>query len=231
MQSPVVISLGGSIVVPDNPDTGFIAGFRDLVMERIDRGMRFIIIVGGGRTSRRYVEAAGTVDAAVSDEDKDWIGIHATRLNAHLLRTVFRTVAHPRINDNPHNHEEFADFSEPVLVASGWRPGSSTDFCAVVLGRHLGASTVVNLSNIDYVYDKDPRAHDDALRHETLSWDAYRDIVGGAWTPGMHAPFDPVASRFAAEHDMTVAIMNGTDLANVGAYLDGSTWRGTTLHP
>lgn len=229
-----VISLGGSLVVPngegaDGVDTAFVRTFRDMLMKKIDEGYRFVLVVGGGRTARSYVTAAAQIDATMTNEDKDWIGIHATRLNAHLLRTMFRSVAHPRVNDNPHDYEEFRDCKEPVVVASGWRPGFSTDFDAVVLGHNLGAKTVINLSNIDYVYDKDPNKFDDAQKIERMSWDEYRAMIGGEWTPGMHAPFDPVASQFAADHDMNVAIVNGEDLAHLGHYIDGNNWQGTLI--
>ncbi len=230
-----VISLGGSLVVPRDTavpcgiDTTFVQAFRERIMARVAQGERFVIIVGGGRTARAYVESAAMIDGTMTDEDKDWIGIHATRLNAHMLRTIFRTVAHPRVNDNPHDYAEFLECKEPVVIASGWRPGFSTDFDAVVLGYNLGARTVVNLSNIDGVYDKDPRLHKDAKRYDTLTWEAYRALIGDAWRPGMHAPFDPVAARFAQEHDMTVVMVDGTDLAQLDAYLDGASWRGTQI--
>ena len=229
-----VISLGGSLVVPnaqgsDGVDTQFVSAFRDVIMQKIDEGYRFAIVVGGGRTARSYVTSAVAIDATMTDEDKDWIGIHATRLNAHLLRTVFRAVAHPRINDNPHDFAEFRDCKEPVVIASGWRPGFSTDFDAVVLGHNLGAQTVINLSNIDYIYDKDPHMYEDARKIERMSWATYRALIGTEWKPGMHAPFDPVASRFADEHAMNVAIVNGDDLAHLTAYLEHRPWQGTLI--
>ena len=59
-------------------------------------------------------------------------------MNAHFIRTIFRENAHPRINKNPHDLEDFYDFKENILVAAGWRPGFSTDFDAVILAKYLG---------------------------------------------------------------------------------------------
>lgn len=224
-----VISLGGSLVVPDGIDTDFVRAFRDVIMKEITKGRRFVFVVGGGRTARRYVEAGAIIDETMTNEDKDWIGIHTTRLNAHLIRTVFRAVAHPRVNDNPHDYKEFLACKEPVVVASGWRPGFSTDFDAVMLGHNLGSTSVINLSNIDYVYDKDPNKFDDAQKKERLSWKEYRSMIGSEWAPGMHAPFDPIAARFAQEHEMNVAIVNGEDLTHLQAYLAGEKWQGTLI--
>lgn len=224
----IIISLGGSLLVPEDIDAEFVKNFKNFIVRYIKQGYRFILVTGGGKTARRYIEAAAKV-TAVSDEDKDWLGIHATRMNAHLVRTIFRRYAHPRINTNPHDLEEFYSAPEPVLVAAGWRPGFSTDFDAVLLGKYLDAKRVINLSNIDMVYDRDPRKHADARPFHKLTWKAFRKLVGDEWNPGMNAPFDPIASKMAEDEKMEVAILNGNDLANVENYILGKKFVGTVI--
>ena len=155
----VVISLGGSLIVPgEEIDWRFLKKFKNLILKFIKNKKRFILVAGGGFIARKYQKAISKI-GVLNNEDKDWIGIHATRLNAHLLRTIFRKFAHPRINKNP--YERF-DFREKILIGSGWRPGVSTDFDAVILAKEYDAGTVINLSNIDYVYNKDPKKFKDA---------------------------------------------------------------------
>ncbi len=224
----IIISLGGSLLVPNAIDTDFVANFKNFIVSYIEKGYSFILVTGGGRTARKYIDAAAEV-SDITDDDKDWLGIHATRMNGHFIRTVFREHAHPRINTNPHDLEDFYNAPEPILVAAGWRPGRSTDFCAVLLGKYLDAKRIVNLSNIDYAYDKDPREFSDALKIERATWAEFREIVGNVWNPGMSAPFDPIASKMAEEEEMEVAILNGSDLDNLGHYLDGGTFQGTVV--
>jgi uridylate kinase len=219
-----VVSLGGSLIVPEAVDVGFLKSFRAFVLQRI-RKERLCIITGGGRTARNYASAAAAV-TPLDREDLDWLGIHATRLNAHLIRTILRDVAHPRIVKNP---TEPVKFTEDVLVAAGWKPGCSTDYDAVLLAERLGARLLVNLTNTDYVYDKDPRRFRDAKPLKALSWREFRKMVGDTWDPGMNVPFDPVASRRASELGMRVLIINGKDLANLAAALDGRPFTGTTI--
>jgi len=223
---PIVISVGGSIIVPKTGiDMDFLEKFRELIKSRIKTGERFIIVVGGGHTAREYQKAASAI-TKLDPEDVDWIGIHATRLNAHLLRSVFRHQANPRVTKDPTKR---LAWREPVLIAAGWKPGWSTDYVAVRLAKRYGAKRIINLTNIDAVYDKDPSRFDDAEPIERLAWKDFRKIVGDKWSPGANAPFDPVASKLAQKWGMEVVISSGRDLANVKYILTGRQFRGTVI--
>ena len=113
----IIISLGGSIIVPGSIDYKFLKEFRKLIKSYL-RKYKFAIITGGGKTARNYIDAADK-SFKITDEDKDWLGIHATRLNAHLVRTIFRDVAKPKIVRNPTKKVKF----DKVLIGAGWRPG------------------------------------------------------------------------------------------------------------
>ena len=220
-----IISLGGSLIVPDEIDQKFLRGFKSLIESGIKQGNKFLLITGGGRTSRRYSEAAKAL-GDLNHDDLDWLGIHATRLNGHLLRTIFRKYAHRRIITNP-NKPEAA--TEAVIIAAGYRPGWSTDYDAVLLARRYKASVVLNLSNIDYVYDKNPANHQDAKPIKQISWKEFRKIVGNKWDPGLNLPFDPAASRLAEKLKLQVVVMNGKKLDNLKNFLSGKQFKGTVI--
>ena len=224
----IVISVGGSLIVPGEIDVTFLTHFKNFITEQTTaHGRRFILIAGGGKTARKYQDAAAGV-ADLAAEDLDWMGIHSTRLNGHLLRTIFRDIAHPIMITNP---DDILDVPhEPaVVVASGYRPGASTDLRAVQIARHVQASKVVNLSNIDYAYTADPRTDDTAEKIEAIDWAGFRALIPANWDPGMSAPFDPVAAREADEHHIEVAIINGNKLSELGNYLDGAPFVGTVI--
>lgn len=221
-----IISLGGSLIVPEEIDTHYLILFKKFILHRISKGDRFILIAGGGKTARKYQAAAAAV-SVIDDEEKDWLGIHSTRLNAHLLRTIFKPHAHPRIIKN-FEHDHY-DFQESILIGAGWKPGWSTDYIAVLLANKFGGQSVINLSNIAYVYGEDPRVNPDAERYERISWKSFRKIVGDAWYPGMSAPFDPTASKESERLGLKVAVLNGKDLDNLNNYLDGNAFKGTLI--
>jgi len=220
-----VISVGGSLIVPDEIDTTFLSSFKQFIIKRIEKGDRFILIAGGGKTARKYQKAAAEV-SGIDNEEKDWIGIHSTRLNAHLLRTIFKIWANPKVVSD---FEDDIDFKEKILVGAGWKPGCSTDFDAVHIAKKYHADTIINLSNIDYVYTEDPKLNPKAKKIENISWKDFRKIVGDVWDPGMSAPFDPIASREAEKAKIKVAIMNGRDLSNLNDFLDGKKFKGTLI--
>ncbi len=222
----IVISLGGSLVVPEEIDISLLKKFRDLIVSYIDKGYKFVIVVGGGKICRKYQHAASTVSDLNSD-DIDWLGIHSTRLNAHLLRTIFRDHAHKRVIKNPRSDIKF---KEDVLIAAGWKPGRSTDNTAVVLAKKFGIKTVINLTNIDHVFDKDPRFNKDAKPLDKISWTDFLKITGDKWDPGKNVPFDPVASKRARKNGIKVVIMNGKKISNLKKYIEGKNFEGTVIN-
>ncbi len=225
----IVISVGGSLIVPgEQIDTHFLSSLRDLIETETAHGRRFILITGGGRTARRYAEAAKEV-APLEPEDLDWLGIHATRLNAHLVRTIFRDLAHPVIITNPDDVLDVPKTAK-LIVAAGYRPGSSTDLRAVQIAERVGAKKVINLSNIDYVYTADPKTDPAAEKIEDITWTEFRKLIPTEWDPGLNSPFDPVAAREAEQKGIEVAAINGTKLVSLKSYLDGQPFTGTRIH-
>jgi uridylate kinase len=221
----IVISVGGSLIVPGEIDSAFLEAFKTLIEKGVAEGKRFVIITGGGMTARSYQRAARNISTLTS-EDVDWLGIHATRLNAHLLRAIFFKDAHPVIIKDP-TRKILAE--NPILIAAGWKPGWSTDYDAVLLAKNLDAKKVVNLSNIDYVYTKDPRKFPDATAIPEISWSEFRKMLPAEWDPGLHVPFDPVASKKAEVLGLEVVIMNGKKLEELEHYLDGKKFIGTVI--
>jgi uridylate kinase len=225
IKETIIFSVGGSLIAPDKPDIAFLKRLNRFVRAQVASGRRLVIIAGGGKTCRYYQAAAAKV-VQLTDTDLDWLGIHATRLNGHLLRTIFRDIAYPNVVKDP---RERPRTTKPVIIAAGWRPGCSTDYDAVLLAKTLGAKKVINLSNIDYVYDKDPNKYKDATRIKDIDWKSFRALLPKKWDPGLNAPFDPIAAREADKLGMEVAIINGTKLAQVDKYLKGEHFTGTLV--
>lgn len=211
--------------MPDKIDAQYLSDFRELVLKYLDDYKQFIIVAGGGKTARNYQAAAQQI-SGIDEEDLDWIGIHASRLNGHLLRTIFKNHANPQMIWNP---DKMKPKKEKILIGAGYRPGNSTDYVATLFAREYKIKTVVNLSNIEYVYDKDPYKFEDAQPLKQMSWDEMKKLVGDEWIPGANSPFDPVATKLSAKLGLRVVIMKGSNLKNLDNFLAGKNWEGTEI--
>jgi uridylate kinase len=225
-EKTLVLSVGGSLIVPNGgPDAKFIGELKKFVLREVKKGRRLAIVVGGGKTARHYIDAANQV-GKIDKEDLDWLGIHSTRLNAHLIRTVLRDIAHPVVVKDSMKAPKV--WKGKVLIGAGEKPGQSTDHAASRLAHRLGVRQVLNFSNIDHVYDKDPNKFKNAEPLEQLTWSEYRKMVGNKWTPGMSAPFDPIASKYCQKHKIEVAIA-AWEKKNVSNVLAGKEFVGTMI--
>lgn len=227
-----VLSVGGSIVVPDQPDTDFLSNFISMVKDWLseDASRKLILVVGGGAPARvyqnAYSEVSKTVGSNSASDAADWIGIMATRLNAQLVKACFGDFCQ---NDVVYDPTAPINFKGKVLVAAGWHPGFSTDNDAVLLAEKHDAKTVVNLSNIEKVYTDDPRKNPDAKPIDEISWSDFRKMVGNEWVPGKNCPFDPIASKKADECKMTVICASGKNIENIRAILNDQKFIGTKI--
>ena len=226
MKKTLIISIGGSIIVPDEIDARFLKKFRQLILSFVKKGNRVVIVTGGGKICRRYNEAAKKIFSNVDKTDLDWLGIAVTKLNAEFLRSLFGTWAYHKIINNPTRKVKT---NKKILVGSGYLPGSSSDKDAVLLAKTFGAKTIVNLTNVDYVYDKNPKKFKSAKPLKNITWSEFRKIVGVKWDPGANWPFDPVAAKLAQKYKIKVIVCNGRKLGNFRKVLFGKKFVGTVV--
>ncbi len=206
-------------------DRKFLKAFISLIKKYCRHNERFIIITGGGSITRSFQQAARSLGVR-KQEDLDWIGIQPTRLNAELLRSAFGRLAHPGVLVDPRKKHVW---KESILIGAGWRPGRSTDYAAVVAAKVFGAKMVINLSDIDYVYDRDPKKYKSAKKLTEISWQEFKKIVGSKWVPGANLPFGPTASSLAQRLRIKVIVMNGRRLGELEKALKNQKFRGTII--
>ncbi len=216
----IVISLGGSVLVQDKINVKIIKDLRKIVLKSKNK---FIIVPGGGKVARKYINAVKKL-SKIRKDDADWIGIHATRLNAQLLKIAFYNVAAKKIAKNPTKKIPF----KKVLIGSGWKPGASTDYDAVLLARTYGANVVVNITNVEQLYDKNPLIYKGAKPIKKCSWKEFMKLVPKKFESGANLPFDPVAAREAKRLKLKV-IMLGPNLNNLEKFLGGKKFLGSVI--
>lgn len=229
-QQPVVFSLGGSLIAPASGiDVHFLSQFRTFITKQIAHGKTFIIVTGGGTTSRTYQKALReALKEEVDPIQLDWLGIHAIRLNAELLYNLFIGTAYPEVVVN-FEAKVAETQAYPLLIAGAEAPGHSSDYDAVKLATLYRSTLVINLTNTDRIYTADPNVDPTAEAIDRMSWNQVIDVVGEEWHPGMHVPFDPVAAVHARDNQLSVICCNGKDLDNLSDILAGNPFTGTTI--
>ena len=224
---PIILKLGGSLVAPKDIDTRYLKRFSVLIKKYVRQGRRFVIVVGGGHTNRWYRDRA--VDLGVKNStDLHWLGIVATHLNAELVRSVFGRLAHPR----PYwDFSKTIQWHEPILVVGGCAPGHSTDHDAVLMARKFGSKTILNMTNVEYLYTKDPRKHKDARPIKEISWKEYRQMFGNPrrHLPGQNIPIDAIAALNSQKFKIETFYADGRDFKNLDRLLSGKSWEGTKI--
>ncbi len=232
LKENIIISLGGSLVAPNDIDTAFLKMFKRAVTKFLDT-RRFFVFVGGGKVCRNYQKAL--LEFGADNKERDWMGINISRLNAEIVKQVFDKVAFDKVLTDP---TKIVNSRKDVAVFGGWKPGWSTDYCAVMLAKNMGIKTIVNLTNIDYVYDlpagRQARTQQDfenagAKPFTQIDWKSFRRIVGDKWIPGLSVPFDPRASKMAEILKIKVIMINGAHLDRLEHFLQNKPFIGTTI--
>jgi len=221
----IIIAMGGSLLIPEQIDIAFIKSLKEMVRHFTHDGYQIALVVGGGKTCRYYQAAAREFDNT-TDIDLDWIGIQTIRLNCELLFRAFSDLdIHQEVILKP---QDLDRVNESLIVVGAWEPGCSSDTDAVEMADVSGATRIINFSNTSHVYSADPRTNPDAVKYDQLSWDDYRNLIPSDWTPGLSAPFDPIASKKAQDHGITVVVL-GASVENLENYLHGRDFEGTVI--
>jgi len=219
----IIISLGGSLVAPNEIDIEFLKNFRRSLQKYLFQ-KRFFIFIGGGRTARNYQKAL--LEFGAEDKDRDEIGINVSRLNAGVVKQLFSEFSYSKIIIDP---TKKINVSKSVFVGAGWKPGRSTDYVSVMSAKTNNINTIINLTNVDYVYDKNPKEFPKAKPIKEISWPDFRKIVGDKWSPGLSMPFDPRASKIAEKLKLKVIMINGKNLERLEDFLNNKPFIGTVI--
>lgn len=221
----VVISLGGSMVNgTGNPDIAFLKKFKSLMKGTEKIG----IVVGGGKLARDYVKASQNFS-----KNQFWgdaLAVQATRLNASLVTRAFAKEACPLV---------FQDFESAavaskeyrIVVMGGTIPGITTDTDAVLLAEAMNADRLVNVSNVDGIYDSDPRKNKRAKMFRKMDFKQLLTLANASdkRRPGTNFVFDVIACKLAARTGLELHFVGGKNIQDLPKAMKGKPHRGTTV--
>ena len=224
-----VLKLGGSLLYDD---TGriLINMVRDYVKGVdfiIEDGHSMVIVVGGGRPARVFISAARALGA--TEAQCDWLGIKVARNNAELFCAALGDIAYPKVVETLEELETAIQFGKVVLMG-GLNPGQSTNAVAALVAETVQADILLNATNVDGVYDKNPKISG-AKKLDTVTVEELSLILAGSGTrAGEYKLFDPVAIRVVARSKIPTVIFNGNDPLNFRQVMKGARIGTRILH-
>jgi uridylate kinase len=225
--APVIVSIGGSILLTGDGDSVYLRELATL-LQRLGHEMPLVVTVGGGRTAREYIQVGR--ELGLTEVELDELGIEVTRLHARILaaRVGPPTPAIPPTTIAQAVHEAHR---APIVVLGGTEPGHTTDGVAALLAARLRALRVVNATRVDGLYDRDPRSDRTARRIDTIGWTKFREIVraGTDSSAGQEFVFDRLGADTLAAARIPLAIVDGRNLPNLSEALHGRPFDGTRV--
>lgn len=222
----VVVSLGGSVLVPGVDDARYLADLAGL-LRSVARRVKLYAVTGGGRIARYYIETGRTL--RIPETRLDELGIGITRMNARLLGAALRGSAN---REPAQSYAEAARLSRryAIVLMAGTRPGHTTDRVSASLARAVHAARIVNATSVDGVYTEDPRKNPDARLLNRIGFEELVRLTGeGHRAAGPNVVFDPVAARVLARDRIPLSVVAGRDLVALEAAMLGRPFRGTLV--
>ena len=222
----IVISLGGSLVSREKIDTRYIKDIVEILREAACN-FKLGVVVGGGRTAREYISAARNFSN--NDYILDKIGIEATRLNALLLISALEDIAYPEV---PRTVDEAVSYlrSSRIVIMGGTEPGHTTDAVAALLAERLNAKRLIIATNVDGVYDKDPKRHKDAQKLKRLSFKQLLDIIMSIpLEPGVSTVIDHLAALIINRSRIRTIVINGANTKDLRNAIYGEDVEGSVI--
>ncbi len=217
-----VISLGGSIIVPEKVDVSFLKKFKQLVLKL--KEYHFVICTGGGAIARDYISALEK--ERLNEYTQDLLGIEVTRLNAKLVASFIQD-CNQEIPATLEGVKEMLT-RHRIVVCGGLSPGRTSDGTTASIADYLDAKELINITNVSGLYDKDPRKNKNAKLIKHVSHYEFAKIIAKVkQKPGMHFVLDDIAAEICRNAEIKVVILKGVE--NLEKYLKQRTFTGTVI--
>jgi len=223
----ISLSLGGSLLTGKNKEPAIQLNpdsyrmYAETLKELHTQGHEIMAVCGGGKPARHFIDVSKQLGG--SPDVQDLLGIKASHVNALLMMSALGDHA-----DQNRIYQRASDLKYAptgrILVGGGYKPGSSTDYRAVIFADKLGADLIINATDVPGVYDKNPRKHLDAVKLKELTYDQLETIIreNTRQAPGEYGLFDLKAVRRARKAGIPVVFIDGTDPEEIKRAVEGT---------
>jgi len=223
----IVISLGGSLIVPETPNPTFLNNFKKTIQKNY-KTHKFVIVTGGGTTARKYITTLKK--AKKSKHQQSLAGIKATRMNAELIMQLFgnKEANDTLLKSMKQVKDNLAKNNVVICGALRYNTKATSDTTAAKLANYLGCE-FINMTNIKGLYSANPLTNKKAKFIPFISWMNFEKIaLKIPHKAGQHFVLDQGASTVIRKHRIPTYII-GSDLGNLSKVLKGRKFVGTIV--
>jgi len=225
MKKTLVLSLGGSLIIPDKVNLNFLKKFRQIINNNT-KNYKFVIVCGGGSVARKYIQALE--EDKKSEYLQSLVGISVTRLNARFMSYFFNKDPEKGI---PHDMKDIKNLLERNDIvfcgALRYSPNQTSDATACKIAAYL-KTEFVNLTNVRGLYNKDPKEKGAKFIPQATIEEFNKIVMSIPNKPGMHAPVDHVAMKVIKTNKIKTYIL-GQDLSQFQNLLNNKDFIGTII--
>jgi len=222
----MVISLGGSMIIPDKPNYKFLKDFK-ATLKRHYKTHKFVVVCGGGPIARKYISSLR--EEGKSTKELSLAGIMATRMNARFMAQLFGKESNSKL---PKTMKEVkSDLAKNKVVFCGalrYAPDSTSDGTAAKLAR-LFDTEFINITNIKGLYTANPKTHPKAKFIPKVTWKKFDQMAHRSkYKAGQHFVLDQQAAIIIRKEKIKTYII-GTDIKNLSRVLSKKKFTGTLV--
>jgi len=222
----IVLSLGGSLIIPENIDVKFLKKFKQVILKNTKK-YKFIIVCGGGSIARKYISALREIHC--DEEKQSYAGISATRMNARFMSYFFGFDSKEGIPHTTKTLEEYSKKQDIIFCgALEYKPHQTSDSTSAEIAKHFN-TIFINLTNVQGLHDKNPKEHKDAKFIPEISWKDFDKMANKlSFKPGQHFVLDQTASSIIMKNKITTYIL-GADMKQLDNLLHNKKFKGTII--
>ena len=224
MSEKIVIKISGKIINPDKPD--IIRRYAEAIRGIVSKGYRVVVVVGGGSYARNYIMCAKSI--GLTQAQSDMLGIEISRANSLLLAYAIGNDVYLPIPRNIEDVERARSINK-VVVVGGLQPGQSTAAVAAIIAEVLGIKKMLYATDVEGIYDRDPKVYKDAKKLDMISVDELPKILNQRFEAGRYELLDPLAISIVKRSCIEVTVFNGLDPYNIYRALEEAI--GTKIKP
>ncbi len=222
----LVISIGGSILLPDDEDISELMKLAKM-LQKNSQERNLYLVVGGGKTARRYINWGRKLKA--DEATLDELGIATSRLNARLLIIALEGDVYPVPAEN-FDEAMSSGNHYSIVTMGGTHPGHTTDAVAAMLAERLNSDRMINATSVDGVYTEDPKKDENAEKLERVDYDKLIDIVtSNEHTAGPNVVLDPLAAKIIKRAKIKTYILDGRDLSSLERAIQEEKFTGSII--